>query len=99
MTTEDAINVFKENFCGLDVYCEIHQHGLCLTEDCEIWWAIKALEQYKADAVEVVRCSYCKWYETFYTLNGNEFRCCCREGTDRLRNSDDYCSYGERKDD
>lgn len=49
MTAEDAINVFKEQFCGLDAYCEIHQHGLCLTEDCEIWWAIKALEQYKGN--------------------------------------------------
>lgn len=47
----------------------------------------------------LVRCKDCKWYETFYTLNGNEFRCCCREARDSLRNSDDYCSYGERKDD
>lgn len=49
------------------------------------------------DAVEVVRCKDCKWYELFYTLNGNEFRCCCRESKDSLRNSDDYCSYGELK--
>lgn len=49
MTKEDAINIFKEQFCGLDVYCEIHQDGLCLTEDCEIWWAIKALEQYRGN--------------------------------------------------
>lgn len=50
-----------------------------------------------ADAIEVVRCKDCKWYELFYTLNGNEFRCCCRETKESLRNSDDYCSNGERK--
>lgn len=49
MTKEDAINIFKEQFCGIDVYCEIHQYGLCLTEECEIWWAIKALERYKGN--------------------------------------------------
>lgn len=65
MTKEDAINIFKEQFCGIDVYCEIHQYGLCLTDECEIWWANKALEQYKADAVEVVRCKDCKWYEEY----------------------------------
>lgn len=97
MTAEDAINVFKEQFCGLDAYCEIHRDGLCLTDGCEVWWAIKALEQCKADAVEIIRCKDCKWYEPFYMLNGNEFRCCCRETKESLRNSDDYCSYGERK--
>ena len=45
MTAEDAINVFKEQFCGLEAYCEIHRDGLCLTDGCEVWWAIKALEQ------------------------------------------------------
>ena len=48
---------------------------------------------------KLVRCKDCKWYETFYTLNGNEFRCCCRETKDSLRNSDDYCSLAERRGD
>lgn len=53
MTAEDAVNVFKEQFCGLEAYCEIHRDGLCLTDGCEVWWAIKALEQYKADVQPV----------------------------------------------
>lgn len=49
MTREDAINIFKEQFCGFDLYCELHRDGLCITKDCEIWWALKALEQYKGE--------------------------------------------------
>lgn len=49
MTKEDAINIFNEQFCGLELYCELHADGLCITENCEIWWALKALEQYKGE--------------------------------------------------
>ena len=62
MTAEDAVNVFKEQFCGLEAYCEIHRDGLCLTDGCEVWWAIKALEQYKAD-VQPVRHGHWMLYE------------------------------------
>lgn len=41
-----------------------------------------------ADAVEVVRCKDCKWYDIE--------ELCLREGM--VMSSDDYCSYGERKD-
>lgn len=85
MTAEDAINVFKEEFCGLEAYCEIHRDGLCLTDNCEVWWAIKALEQCKADIVDVVRCKNCYHYD-------EESEKCI------LNNSEmkpmDYCSYG-----
>lgn len=93
MTKEDAINIFKESFCGFEAYCEIHQDGLCLTDNCEIWWAIKALEQCKADIVDVVRCADCTHsYETFAGL-------ICSHGVcvDCIVRDDFYCSYGERK--
>ena len=97
MTKEDAINIFKEQFCGLEVYCEIHRDGLCLTDDCEIWWAIKALEQYKADAVEVVRCKDCKYFDSGTDEDGKLFFKCLGwvyGGT----SEDDFCSHGERRD-
>ena len=45
------------------------------------------------DAVEVVRCRYCKWYKTMY--------CKMDRWTDLITvyvaKKDDYCSYGERR--
>ena len=95
MTAEDAINVFKEQFCGLDAYCEIHRDGLCLTDGREVWWAIKALEQCTADIADVVRCRDCKYWEE--TLNGKGY---CKDiiGFGRWWKGNDYCSYGERED-
>lgn len=97
MTAEDAINVFKEQFCGLEAYCEIHRDGLCLTDGCEVWWAIKALEQCKADIAGVVRCKDCRWYKTNYMWNGTEVKICAKEAYEPRRNADDFCSNGERK--
>ena len=47
------------------------------------------------DAVEVVRCKDCKWYE-----NGKSYDAYCNHPTDGMNYSaeDDFCSYGERKD-
>lgn len=47
------------------------------------------------DAVEVVRCRDCKWYKTMY--------CKMDRWTDLvtvyMAKEDDYCSYGERRED
>lgn len=107
MTAEDAINVFKEQFCGLDAYCEIHRDGLCLTDGCEVWWAIKALEQYKADAVEIIRCKDCKHWipydwmfsEVWKSQNIDDYaesEIGCTY-CDMSMGAMDYCSRGERK--
>lgn len=50
------------------------------------------------DAVEVVRCKDCKWWKTNYSWNGNEHKICVREPYEPLRNSEDFCSRGERKE-
>lgn len=94
--------VHKSIFDFFDI-CDDDEESPITYKDERLLEIIKAIDtQIEAvpsiDAVEVVRCKDCKWYETFYTLNGNEFRCCCRETKESLRNSDDFCSYGERKD-
>lgn len=52
--------------------------------------AIKNLPS--VDAVEVVRCKDCKWF--------NDFGCAIRivDDSDKPKEND-YCSFGERKDD
>lgn len=61
------------------------------------------------DAVEVVRCKYCKHAEPYKRMNGAiGYYCHCEysvfEYADRrkytpVRESDDFCSYGERRTD
>lgn len=58
------------------------------------------LELPSADAVqELVRCKDCKWWKTNYLWNGQECKVCGIEPYKPVRKPDDYCSYGERKDD
>ena len=47
-----------------------------------------------ADAVEVVRCADCKYYQDNNDGYPHEE---CRWGHDETPNEDDYCSYGERR--
>lgn len=57
--------------------------------------AVKYIENAPTiDAVEVVRCRDCKWSDWYKTLNG-EHRCYCMEHGSRGHVDDDYCSYGE----
>ena len=52
------------------------------------------------DAVEVVRCKDCKWYDAdceicvYLSEDGDTYDCGC----DVNMKPDDFCSYGERKD-
>ena len=48
-----------------------------------------------SDVVEVVRCKDCKYYQD---NNGGYPHEECRWRMDETPNADDYCSYGERKD-
>lgn len=48
-----------------------------------------------ADVVEVVRCKNCKYYEPHG--NGTFGLCKCRK-CKGIRGENDYCSYGERKE-
>ena len=51
------------------------------------------------DVVEVVRCKDCKWWKTNYSWNGNEHKICVKEPYEPLRNAEDFCSRGERRED
>ena len=48
------------------------------------------------DAVEVVRCKDCKYYDSFN--NGRNGMCCIHIDAFKVFYPNDYCSYGERKD-
>lgn len=43
MTREEAIRELKADYCGNRIICELYPDQ-CNREDCEIWWAINALE-------------------------------------------------------
>lgn len=73
-------------------------------EENMIYHARKLVEsQPTADVVDVVRCKDCKWYKSIYSSiyswNGNEHKICAREPSDSPREPDDYCIYGERRED
>ena len=48
-----------------------------------------------ADVVEVVRCEYCKFYDTAEYDGGTKNVCRLLK---RQMQEDDFCSYGKRKD-
>lgn len=48
------------------------------------------------DAVPVVRCKDCKWYERKYPWNGHIYECSYLEAP---MDDNDYCSLGERRKD
>lgn len=53
----------------------------------------------KKDMVEVVRCKDCKWFENVgraITIKDYDFYVCAV--MNRYISTNDYCSYGERKD-
>ena len=63
--------------------------------------AIAIIENAPAvDAVEVVRCGECKHYrpqKPIISRNGN-VKYCCRSSYVKVK-ADDFCSYGERRND
>ena len=63
----------------------------------DAYWAYKAVEEVPAeDAVEVVRCEDCRWFD-FEAL---QFRGVCRCVLwNRTAEEDGFCSDGERKED
>ena len=52
-----------------------------------------------SDYVSVVRCKDCRWWKTNYSWNGNEHKICAKEAYEPLRNAEDFCSRGERRED
>lgn len=82
MTKEMAIDILRGVVLGTNE--QTHE---------AVFMAIKALkERARSDAVEVVRCKNCRWYENDgYHTNCQIMRFCVE--------ADDYCSRGERRED
>lgn len=59
----------------------------------------KACEECRRDLVDVVRCKDCKWWKTNHMWNGSERKVCVIEPYEPVRNEDDFCSRGERRED
>ena len=61
---------------------------------------LKILEAaHTVDAVEVVRCRYCKYYVKFESSLIGEVMCCTGQGSVNIQKQpDDFCSCGKRKD-
>lgn len=65
-------------------------------------WEDGVKAQYEAtiDAVEVVRCKDCRFSEIFQNDSSGVMAMYCRAFTfERMIAEDDYCSYGERRED
>lgn len=79
----------------------------CEPNDCKIKRALSVIPT--ADVVEVVRCKDCKyrskeWYEDKRNKDGGYWLVCCEndaiaERIYGLAQDNDYCSYGEKRDD
>ena len=67
-----------------------------LPDDREL--ALKVLKSIKtADVVEVVRCKDCEWWDR---KNDHDEWCHCNENDrEGCWQADDYCSWGERRED
>lgn len=50
------------------------------------------------DMEPVIRCKDCKWYKTNYSWSGREYKVCVREAYEPMREDEDFCSRGERRD-
>lgn len=55
-------------------------------------------QQPSIDAVEIVRCKDCRWYKSNLMWDGKAVKICAKEAYEPVRKEDDFCSYGERKD-
>lgn len=84
-------------------YMEERQERL---KDDESLWELSVVETFlgrasSADVVEVVRCKDCKYLKPFTSqyLTGQFCECPCSFGGQGIKKPDDYCSYGERRDD
>lgn len=73
------------------------------TEDSVDYFAlqdrVKELEDKLKDSVEVVRCKDCRFSEIFQNDSSGVMAMYCRAFTlDRMIAEDDFCSYGERRE-
>ena len=77
----------------------------CIVLECDDVTLEQARQAIKdcpsADVIKVVRCKDCKYLKPFTSQYGaGQFcECPCSFGGQGIKKPDDYCSYGERRDD
>ena len=73
-------------------------HGMVSDSELKVYQIISRIEEQPTeDAVEVVRCKDCKWYAP--NNEGSWIGCAFdTRHPDDVPKADDFCSYGERKD-
>lgn len=73
--------------------------NMTVDEDALKRMAVKIIEE--NDLIKVVRCKDCKYLKPFTSqyLTGQFCECPCSFGGQGIKKPDDYCSYGERRDD
>lgn len=92
-------NCVHYELCQYNTYQEAHYFG----KDKEIYITIKnnsACKFFKptADVVEVVRCKDCQHCEIIIDQFDNDWYFCKKTNDNAEVKSDDFCSYGERKE-
>ena len=97
--TQTADKVMKGIFLAEQMIKELPTVDIDLSDYSDRLWR-NAYEQGRAEAeAEIIHCRDCEWYKTNYTWNGKEHKVCGIEPFEPIRQEEDYCSYGERKDD
>lgn len=65
--------------------------------DCPVQYVSRICNVPSADVVEVVRCKECKHHEDFLSDDGDKVLCWVHD-VDIVMAKNDYCSYGEPKE-
>ena len=91
-------NAFFEEHCADCKYFRVN--GICTKDDPVCGSAMIVAELPTIDAVEVVRCKDCKSWEQYNACDGTKSHRCMNHDAIfyKRTNPDDFCSYGERKD-
>ena len=86
---------FEGNFCEIARCKETRWGKHCPDGACsqrKVWERLKQYED--SDAVSVVRCKYCKYWQDNNNGYPHEE---CRWGHGETPDENDFCSYGERR--
>ena len=89
---ERKITEEKDSFVAHDPYNTGYNNGLAMAHAMVV--TTPAI-----DAVPVVRCKDCKYCGQFPYATTTDMRCQCRDMYWYPTNPDDFCSYGERRED
>lgn len=89
----DADALIKEHCDG----CEYYDSHFCAPDD-PVCGAVEVMNDAPTiDAVEVVRCKDCKYWDCYGGEDAHKGDCAELVGLDSCMYENDFCSYGERR--